>query len=57
MDNKVYWNHNNTNKISWDIEKKGSDILPSSSILREEIQLIAESKIDEADKLVNKDFR
>ena len=57
IDKKVYWNHNNSVKVSWELEKKTPNTLPSSSILREELKMIAEAKNDEADKWTYKNLR
>jgi len=50
MGGKVYWNHNESIKLAWEVEKKGPMILPSSSINRDELQLTAEGKFEEANK-------
>ncbi len=50
LDKKVFGNHNTSVKTGWEVEKKDPMILPSSSIMREEMQMVAEGKIEEADK-------
>lgn len=52
----MYWSQDKPVRVGWEIEKKGPDTLPSSFVNRGELQLIAESKVDEAKELDKKDI-